>query len=72
MPVVAIVIPVPATAPFLAGTGADFGVGSGGLSLLGSSSVIIRIVKTAFVLEDNIVWGAVTLCCHKNSNVNEG
>jgi hypothetical protein len=36
--------------------------GIGWAALLG---LIIRVKKTAFVLEDNIVGGAVTLFCHK-------
>ena len=35
------------------------------------AALIVRVVKTAFIFEDNVVWGAVTLVCHRLSNLRE-
>ena len=40
------------------------GAGPLPVALLGS---IVGVVKTAFVLEDNVVWGAVSWFCHRPS-----
>jgi hypothetical protein len=34
-------------------------------------TLIVRVVKTAFIFEDNVVLGAVTLVCHRLRNLRE-
>jgi len=35
------------------------------------AALIVRVVKTAFIFEDNVVWGAVTLVCNRLSHLRE-